>query len=62
MSKDPTAPIARAAAQTAAFHLRELPNTALEALIDLAVQAGAEALVATIHDEATQRHSRNPHP
>jgi len=50
------------AATTVAIHLRELPNTALEAVCDLISVAGTEALVRAIADEIVSRHPRSLRP
>lgn len=47
-----------AAWQVVALHLRELPNVALDAALDLASQHGAKALVLAITDEFARRHAR----
>jgi hypothetical protein len=39
-----------------ASHLRELPNVALEAALDLITQGGAAAIASLIADEFCRRH------
>lgn len=45
--------------QLVAQHLRELPNTALDAALDLAAEHGPCALVRVITDEFARRHARH---
>jgi hypothetical protein len=52
-------PLAKNAATAVAIHLRELPNTALEAVCDLITVAGPEALVRAITEEIVSRHPRS---
>lgn len=51
-----------AAAAVVAIHLRELPSTALDALIDLSVSGGPQALIAAITDELASRHPKHFRP
>ena len=51
-----TDPVTDAATQVVALHLRELPSTGLEALLDLITTAGAQALVFAITEELASRH------
>jgi hypothetical protein len=48
-----------AAAAVVAIHLRELPSTALDALIDLIVSGGPQALIFAITDELASRHPKH---
>jgi len=55
-------PVTEAAPQVVALHLRELPSTAVEALIDLVVAAGPEALMLAINAEFASRHTQSLRP
>ncbi len=44
--------------EVVALHLRELPNVALDAALDLVNQNGSAALVLAITDEFARRHAR----
>ncbi len=57
-----SASLPQPAAQVVALHLRELPSTGLEALIDLVVAAGPEALVLAITAEFASRHPKSLRP
>lgn len=52
-------PAGEAAAQAVALHLRELPSTALEALMDLIVSSGPQALVFAVTEELASRHPQH---
>lgn len=56
------APDTDAATTAVALHLRELPNVALEALIDLVTSAGPQALVLAIAEEVSSRHPQHFRP
>ena len=64
MSPDPcTGGIGRCgAAQAVAVHLRELPSTALEALVDLVTASGPEALIEAVSTELVARHPKHLRP
>jgi hypothetical protein len=49
------------ARELVAAHLRELPNVALDAALELADQHGAGALVLAISDEFARRFARHRH-
>jgi len=58
-----TSAIARpGAAQAVAIHLRELPSTALEALVDLVTASGPEALIEAVSAELVARHPKHLRP
>ena len=59
MSPDP---VTDAATQVVALHLRELPSTALEALMDLITSGGPQALVFAITEELASRHPQHFRP
>lgn len=52
----------RGAAQAVAIHLRELPSTALEALVDLVTASGPEALIEAVSAELVARHPKHLRP
>ena len=52
----------RGAAQAVAIHLRELPSTALEALVDLVTASGPEALIEAVSTELVARHPKHLRP
>ena len=64
MSPEPcTSAIARpGAAQAVAIHLRELPSTALEALVDLVTASGPEALIEAVSTELVARYPKHLRP
>jgi len=49
-------PVTEAASEVVAQHLHELPNVALEALMDLITSGGPQALVFAITEEIACRH------
>jgi hypothetical protein len=51
-----------AATAVVALHLRELPSTALEALMDLITSGGPQALVFAITEELASRHPQHFRP
>ncbi len=50
------------AAQAVAIHLRELPNTTLEALVDLVTASGPEALIEAVSAELVARYPKHLRP
>lgn len=52
-------PVTEAATAVVALHLRELPSTALDALMDLVVSGGPQALVFAITEEIASRHPQH---
>jgi hypothetical protein len=55
-------PVTAAAAQAVAPHLRELPSTALEALMDLVTAGGPHSLVHAVTEELAARHPQHFRP
>jgi hypothetical protein len=55
-------PVTDAATAVVALHLRELPSTALEALMDLITSGGPQALVFAITEELASRHPQHFSP
>lgn len=49
-------------ATAVAIHLRELPSTALEALVDLVTASGPEALIEAVSAELVARHPKHLRP